>query len=44
MMMEEYSMSFKLYYPGFKEKALTFSYDDGQIFDRRLVKLFNRYG
>ena len=37
-------MSFKLYYPEFKEKALTFSYDDGQISDRRLVKLFNRYG
>lgn len=37
-------MSFQLFYPEFKEKALTFSYDDGQIFDRRLVELFNRYG
>ncbi len=37
-------MSFRLYYPEFKEKALTFSYDDGQIFDRRLVELFNRFG
>ena len=37
-------MSFKLLYPEFKTKALTFSYDDGQIFDRRLVEIFNRYG
>ncbi len=35
---------FRLYYPDFKNKALTFSYDDGQIFDRRLVEIFNRYG
>ena len=27
-----------------KKKALTFSYDDGILFDRRLVELFNRYG
>lgn len=31
-------------YPNWKKKALTFSYDDGQIYDRRLVELFNRYG
>lgn len=37
-------MSFQLFYPDFKEKALTFSYDDGQIFDRRLAELFSRYG
>lgn len=37
-------MSFQLYYPDFKEKALTFSYDDGQVFDRRLVQMFNKYG
>ncbi len=37
-------MSFKLLYPEFRTKALTFSYDDGQVFDRRLVELFNRYG
>lgn len=37
-------MDFKLFYPDFKEKALTFSYDDGQVFDRRLVALFNQYG
>ena len=30
-------------YPEGREKALTFSYDDGQIYDRRLVELFNRY-
>ncbi|MFW5981441.1 MAG: polysaccharide deacetylase family protein [bacterium] len=32
------------YYPGAKKKALTMSYDDGQIFDRRLVEIFNKYG
>ena len=31
-------------FPGGKHKALTMSYDDGQIHDRRLVEIFNRYG
>ena len=31
-------------YPGGKHKALTMSYDDGKIPDRRLVEIFNRYG
>ena len=31
-------------YPGGKHKALTMSYDDGRIFDRRLIDIFNRYG
>ncbi len=31
-------------FPGGKHKALTMSYDDGQIFDRKLVDIFNRYG
>lgn len=31
-------------YPGWKKKALTFSYDDGQIYDRRMVEIFNQYG
>ncbi len=31
-------------YPKGKEKALTLSYDDGQIFDRRLVEILNKYG
>jgi peptidoglycan-N-acetylglucosamine deacetylase len=30
-------------FPGGKTKALTMSYDDGQIFDRRLVEIFNKY-
>lgn len=30
-------------YPGGKHFAVTFSYDDGNIADRRLVALFNRY-
>ena len=25
-------------------KALTFSFDDGTIFDKRLIELFNKYG
>jgi peptidoglycan/xylan/chitin deacetylase (PgdA/CDA1 family) len=32
------------FYPGGKKKALTMSYDDGQIHDRRLVDIFNKYG
>lgn len=31
-------------FPNGKKRALTFSYDDGQIFDRRLVEIFNKYG
>ena len=31
-------------YPGGKLKALTMSYDDGTIHDRRLVEIFNRHG
>ena len=31
-------------FPGGKRFALTMSYDDGQIHDRRLVEIFNRYG
>ena len=27
-----------------KMKALTFSYDDGVFQDRRLLKIFNKYG
>ena len=30
-------------FPGSKFKVLTFSYDDGKIEDRRLVKLFNKF-
>ncbi|WP_432422539.1 polysaccharide deacetylase family protein [Thermoanaerobacterium saccharolyticum] len=32
------------YYPDGKKKALTMSYDDGQVYDRRLVDIFNKYG
>lgn len=31
-------------FPGGKHKALTMSYDDGRIEDRRLVEMFNEYG
>lgn len=31
-------------YPGGKRLALTFSYDDGVVQDRRLVSILNRYG
>ena len=34
----------KYIYPNGKSKALTFSYDDGEHFDRRLVGIFNKYG
>lgn len=33
-----------LCFPGGKYKALTLSYDDGKIMDRRLVEIFNRAG
>jgi len=32
------------FYPEGKRKALTVSYDDGQIHDRRLVEIFDKYG
>ena len=31
-------------YPDGKSKAVTFSYDDGVVQDKRLVKLFDKYG
>lgn len=31
-------------YPGARSRALTFSYDDGQIYDRRLVQILNSRG
>lgn len=31
-------------FPGGKHKALTMSYDDGRVYDRKLVSIFNRYG
>ena len=31
-------------YPGWKLKALSFSYDDGHYADRQLVKVFDKYG
>ena len=34
----------KFLYPEGKTKALTFSYDDGQISDRRLIDIWNQYG
>lgn len=37
-------MNFILQYPGHRDKALTFSYDDGQSYDRRLAALFRQYG
>ena len=36
--------SVNLRFPGGKSKALTFSYDDGVIFDKRLVEIFRKNG
>lgn len=36
-------ISFKVYKDG-KRHVLTMSYDDGQIFDKRLVEIFDKYG
>jgi hypothetical protein len=30
-------------FPQEKTRTLTMSYDDGQVFDRRLVEIFNKY-
>ncbi|MBO5198415.1 MAG: polysaccharide deacetylase family protein [Lachnospiraceae bacterium] len=31
-------------FPGGRRRALTMSYDDGVVYDRRLVEIFNQYG
>ena len=31
-------------FPGGKAKALTMSYDDGKLQDKRLIGIFNKYG
>lgn len=36
-------MKYQVLFPEGKKKAVTFSYDDGQYFDRRLVEMFNKY-
>lgn len=38
------NISLEMRFPGGKKKALTFSYDDGTVHDRKLVALLNRYG
>jgi peptidoglycan/xylan/chitin deacetylase (PgdA/CDA1 family) len=37
-------MNYKILFPGFKERALTFSYDDGIRQDLTLVPLLKKYG
>ncbi len=37
-------MRYKILFPEGKKNAFTLSYDDGQIYDRQLVEMFNRYG
>lgn len=34
----------QIVFPEGKEKALTFSYDDGQLYDRKLVQILKKYG
>lgn len=36
--------SFLMRFPGGKEKAVTFSYDDGVCQDKRLAEIFDKYG
>ncbi len=43
-MMRNYTEEIRFLFPEGKDKALTFSYDDAQIYDRRLVSIFDRYG
>lgn len=35
---------FILRFPGFYTKAVTLSFDDGQIYDRKMVEILNLYG
>ena len=37
-------VNMRFVYPNGLVKALTFSYDDGQEYDRKLVEIFNKYG
>lgn len=37
-------MKLNFLYPEMKRKALTFSYDDGCIYDRKLIEIFDQYG
>lgn len=41
--MEKYYELF-LCYPEFKTKAITLSFDDGRVEDRKMVETLNRYG
>ena len=31
-------------YPGFRDKALTLSYDDGDKYDKRLIEIMSKHG
>ncbi len=33
-----------LRFPGFRAKALTLSYDDGAVFDKKLIEIMSKYG
>ena len=37
-------MAYRICFPNGLKRAFTLSYDDGQIYDRKLVQLFNKYG
>lgn len=37
-------MIYRLLYPNFKKKAVTFSYDDGILQDVEVIKILNKYG
>ena len=42
-MAQDTMRNIKFLFPDGNDKALTFSYDDAQIYDRRLVSIFNKY-
>ena len=39
-----YHRTVRMRFPGFLEKAVTLSYDDGQIYDKRLIEIMSRHG
>lgn len=36
-------MDYQITFPGGVRRAVTFSYDDGTVYDRRLIEIFNKY-
>ena len=40
----KHHQTIRMRFPNFREKALTLSYDDGQVFDKRLIEIMSKHG